>query len=173
MLLGRAGIMRVGASPAVSVPSSGTIRQTWFPALGTATRSRLALCRQTDAGPLIVAGTARHLHLDLPWPRSWLGEPNTSFKTWLAATPAMTIMEPTERTEESWLFGRCRNSWTWPGPADPARADNRWAEWSSGNRLIRKELPGWPRSPSRAGSSAGLPDRAFRPRCGCSWPIRA
>jgi hypothetical protein len=53
---------------------SGTVTLHRFPAF-------------SPAGGCIVPG-----HRDLPWP--WPDDPKTSFKAWLAATPAMTIMEP-------------------------------------------------------------------------------
>src|SRR5262249_50816700 len=43
--------------------------------------------------PLVVA-CAQHAHLDLPWPCPEPGDPNTSLNRWVAATPAMTIIEP-------------------------------------------------------------------------------
>ena len=100
----RAGIMRVVASPAVFVPSSGTIRRTLVPGLrpghrvagwpgvGKPSQGRPALPLPFPA--LGCGGAARPSHGDLPWLCPEPGEPNTSFKSWLAATPAMTIIEP-------------------------------------------------------------------------------
>src|SRR5271165_6423577 len=41
---------------------------------------------------LVTAGAAGHNYLDLP--RPWSEGPKASLKTWLAAAPAMTIIEP-------------------------------------------------------------------------------
>jgi hypothetical protein len=42
----------------------------------------------------VLAGLVRHGHLDQPRPRSLPLGPNASLRTWLAAAPAMMIMEP-------------------------------------------------------------------------------
>jgi hypothetical protein len=41
-----------------------------------------------------LAGLVRHAYLDRPRPRGGSDGPNASLKTWLAAAPAMMIMEP-------------------------------------------------------------------------------
>jgi hypothetical protein len=42
----------------------------------------------------MLAGLVRHVYLDRPRPRLLSVGPNASLKTWLAAAPAMMIMEP-------------------------------------------------------------------------------
>ena len=72
-----------------------------FPTRGLSEGVRFAFSRQWILLQLpcitchlfvVTAGAIQHIYLDLP--RSWSDEPKASFKTWRAATPAMTIMEP-------------------------------------------------------------------------------
>jgi hypothetical protein len=83
--------MRVGAGPAVSVPSSGTIRQTWFPGFGFTIMAWAIPCWQLIAKhrlpysdrwlPSVDGEATRRIHVDLPWRCPEPGEPNTSFKS--------------------------------------------------------------------------------------------